>query len=313
MKTGILLTNLGTPAAPTAKAVRKYLAEFLWDPYVVQIPRPLWWLILHGIVLRIRPKKSAQLYQEIWLPEGSPLMVYSQRLAKKLEEKSDIKVALGMRYGEPSLEQALNELRNHKVDRIVVLPLYPQYSTTTTASTFVRIGKILKKWREVPQLNFVKQYFDHYEYIAAIAETIRAQKERDSHLVFSFHGLPKSCVEKGDPYQQQCEMTANLIAANLQLTKEDYSTVFQSRFGAAEWIKPYCDETLRNLPAQGIKNVTVVCPGFPVDCLETLEEIAQQNREIFLQAGGEKFTYIPALNASDPHVELLLSLVNSPI
>lgn len=307
MITGILLTNLGTPSAPTAKAVRKYLAEFLWDPRVVEIPRPLWWLILHGVVLRIRPKKSAKLYQQIWTATGSPLLVNSQRLADKLQKQlgDKFKVALGMRYGEPSIASALEQLRQHKVDRVVVLPLYPQYSAATTASTFDAIAAVLKKWRYVPELNFMQQYFDHPDYIAAIADSIRQQYKSDSHLLFSFHGLPKRCTDLGDPYQQQCQTTAQLVAAQLQLSSDKYSVVFQSRFGAAEWIKPYCDETLRNLPKQGIKNVTVVCPGFAVDCLETLEEIAQQNREIFLQAGGENFHYIPALNDSAAHVVML--------
>lgn len=324
MKTGILLTNLGTPAAPTAKAVRKYLAEFLWDPRVVEIPRPIWWLILHGIVLRVRPKKSAKLYQAIWGAEGSPLLMYSQRLAANLQTQlnassglasrdEEYVIALGMRYGAPSIENALNELRNHKVERIIVLPLYPQYSAATTASTFDAIAKALNKWRYIPQIKFIQQYFNHPKYIAAVANSIAEQKQANSHLVFSFHGLPKRCVDLGDPYQLQSQTTAELIAKKLQLSKENYSVVFQSRFGAAEWLKPYCDEMLRNMPKQGIKDVTLVCPGFAVDCLETLEEIAQQNREIFLQAGGERFSYIPALNDSDQHAELLVNLVNSPL
>lgn len=324
MKTGILLTNLGTPAAPTTKAVRKYLAEFLWDPRVVEIPRPVWWLILHGIVLRVRPKKSAKLYQAIWMEEGSPLLIYSQRLAENLQIKLNAShglsdrdethtVRLGMRYGQPSIENALNELRDHKVDRVIVLPLYPQYSAATTASTFDAIAKTLKKWRYIPQIKFIQQYFNHPEYITAVANSIAEQKRSNSHLVFSFHGLPKRCVDLGDPYQQQSHATAELIAAKLRLSKKDYSVVFQSRFGAAEWLKPYCDETLRSMPKQGIKDVTLVCPGFAVDCLETLEEIAQQNRETFLEAGGEKFSYIPALNDAQQHTELLVSLINNEI
>lgn len=311
MATGILLANLGTPSAPTRKAVRKYLAEFLWDPRVVEIPRPLWWFILHGIVLRVRPKKSAKLYQQIWTAEGSPLLVYSQRLAVALQRQLQDKaiVVLGMRYGEPSIENALNQLHEQRVDRIIVLPLYPQYSATTTASIFDAVAAAFKKWRYLPKLDFIQQYFDQPDYIQAITDSICQQYNPEHHLIFSFHGLPQRCVELGDPYQQQCQKTAELIAANLQLSKANYSVVFQSRFGAAEWLKPYCDVTLRELPKKGIKQVSVVCPGFAVDCLETLEEIAQQNREIFLQAGGEEFTYIPALNDSVAQVDILKKLI----
>lgn len=311
MATGILLANLGTPSAPTHKAVRKYLAEFLWDPRVVEIPRPLWWFILHGIVLRVRPKKSAKLYQQIWTAEGSPLLVYSQRLVMALQKQLQDKavVVLGMRYGEPSIENALNQLHEQRVDRIIVLPLYPQYSATTTASIFDAVAAAFKKWRYLPKLDFVQQYFNQPDYIQAITDSICQQYNPEHHLIFSFHGLPQRCVELGDPYQQQCQKTAELIAANLQLSKANYSVVFQSRFGAAEWLKPYCDVTLRELPKQGTKRVSVVCPGFVVDCLETLEEIAQQNREIFLQAGGEEFAYIPALNDSVAQVDILKKLI----
>lgn len=311
---GILVTNLGTPASPTASALRKYLAEFLWDPRVVEIPRPLWWLILHGIVLRVRPKKSAQLYQKIWTPEGSPLLANSQKLVNQLNLQltslsTEFKVVLGMRYGNPSIAAALAELKQHDVKQIIVLPLFPQYSAATTASTFDAITETVKNWRYIPSIKFISHYFDHASYIDAMAENIRAQHNSKHHLLFSFHGLPKRCIELGDPYQQQCQTTAKLIAEKLQLPPEQYSVAFQSRFGYAEWLQPYCDETLRSLPKQGIKRISVVCPGFAVDCLETLEEIAQQNREIFLNAGGETFHYISALNDTDTHAEFLTQLI----
>jgi len=318
MTIGVLLTNLGTPTAPTAKALRKYLAEFLWDPRVVEIPRPIWWLILNFFVLPLRPKRSAKLYQKIWTAGGSPLLVNSSQLAERLElvlnsEKSkSFKVALGMRYGEPSIAHALNELHQHDIQQIIVLPLYPQYSAATTASTFDAVARAFSKKRYLPELHFISEYYNDPDYIVAIADSIRAhwlKHGSEQHLLFSFHGLPKRCVELGDPYEQQCKTTARLVVENLQLSSEKYSVVFQSRFGAAEWLQPYCDATLRSLPEQGKKNVAVVCPGFAVDCLETLEEIAKQNREIFMQAGGEKFDYIPALNDSVSHVALLAKLI----
>jgi len=329
---GVLVTNLGTPDAPTPSALRRYLAEFLWDPRVVEIPRPLWWLILNGIVLRVRPKKSAQLYQKIWTPEGSPLLVNSRKLVNKLQNKISaetftstsmstgsrlpsrddeglFKVVLGMRYGNPSIKDALEELKQHNVEQIIVLPLFPQYSAATTAATFDAVTETIKTWRYIPSIKFISHYFDHTGYIDIVADSIRAQYNSNHHLVFSFHGLPKRCVELGDPYQQQCQTTAKLIAEKLQLSSEQYTVAFQSRFGYAEWLQPYCDETLRALPQKGIKHISVVCPGFAVDCLETLEEIAQQNREIFLNAGGESFNYIPALNANDKHIEFLTQLI----
>lgn len=312
---GILLTNLGTPTAPTTAAVRRYLAEFLADPRVVEIPRPLWWLILHGIVLRIRPRRSAALYRKIWTTEGSPLLVNSQRLTNALQTElanNNCKVVLGMRYGKPAIAQALNELRAHAVKRIIILPLYPQYSAATTASTYDAVAATLKNWRAIPAIQLLNSYYDQPLYIAAIANSIRNYWQthgQNDHLLFSFHGLPKRCIELGDPYQQQCYATAQLVAEKLQLALEHWSVAFQSRFGAAEWLQPYCDKTLQAMPTQGKKNVAVICPGFAVDCLETLEEIAQQYRTLFLQAGGESFNYIPALNDSTEQVALLKQLI----
>lgn len=324
-KTGILLSNLGTPAAPTSQAVRQYLADFLWDPRVIEIPRPLWWLILHGIVLRIRPRRSAALYKKIWTPAGSPLLVNSQKIKIALQHALDSQtgihesntqteyhVALGMRYGNPSIKDALNELRTANVSRIIILPLYPQYSATTTASTFDAVAQVLKNWRAIPELQLIDNYHQHPAYISAIAAAIKnywQQHGEEDYLLFSFHGLPKRCVTLGDPYQQQCYTTVQLVAAQLQLSAERFMVAFQSRFGAAEWLQPYCDKTLQNLPKQGHKKVAVICPGFAADCLETLEEIAQLNRQLFLDAGGEKFTYIPALNDSAAQILLLNKLI----
>lgn len=316
---GVLVTNLGTPTAPTTAAVRTYLAEFLSDSRVVEIPRPLWWLILHGIVLRIRPKRSAALYQKIWTPEGSPLLVNSQKLVNALQQKfviennNSIKIVLGMRYGQPSIEQALQTLQQANCNKILVLPLFPQYSAATTASVFDAVAKVFRKWRALPELKMLTQYYKHPAYIAAIADSIQQhwQQHGQQHLLFSFHGLPQRCVELGDPYQQQCLATAQLVVEQLQLPQEKYSVVFQSRFGRAQWLQPYCDKTLQAMPAQGIKNVSVICPGFAVDCLETLEEINQLNREIFLNAGGEIFHYIPALNDSAMQANLLKAIISA--
>jgi protoporphyrin/coproporphyrin ferrochelatase len=309
---GVLLTNLGTPEQATTAAVRRYLAEFLADPRVVEIPKFIWRPILHGIVLRTRPKKSAALYKKIWLPEGSPLLIYSQRLTQNLQQylyNQNIIVELGMRYGTPSIATALEKLKQKNISSLIVLPLYPQYAAATTASTFDAVTKVLKTWRYIPKLNFIQEYYTDVSYISAVADSIKKYKPIDHFLLFSFHGLPKRSITLGDPYQQQCLATAQLIAEQLQLNSDQWQVAFQSRFGRTEWLQPYCDQTLRELPKRGIKHVSVVCPGFAVDCLETLEEIAQQNRAIFLQAGGKSFNYIPALNDTDKHINLLADLV----
>jgi len=316
---GILITNLGTPDAPTTSALRRYLNEFLGDPRVVEIPRPLWWLILHGIVLRIRPKRSAALYQKIWTAEGSPLLLNSQNLVKALQQllpAEDFKVVLGMRYGQPSIKEALSVLRQSGCERIIILPLFPQYSAATTASTFDAIADALKTWRVIPELKMITHYFANAFYISALVESIKQHWQLHGEqdlLLFSFHGLPQRCIDLGDPYQQQCLTTAQLVAEHLQLPQAKWSVVFQSRFGYAQWLKPYCADTLQTLPGKGIKSVSVICPGFAVDCLETLEEINQLNRELFLKAGGEKFFYIPALNDSVVQVDLLAEIIKSGV
>jgi ferrochelatase len=311
---GVLLINLGTPSAPTPAAVRKYLAEFLSDRRVVELPASLWQPLLKLIILPIRSRRSAKLYQSIWMDEGSPLAVYSQKLAEKVQKSlgNEYKLILAMRYGESSIQAGLKELLAAGVQSITILPLYPQYSAATTASCFDRISQLLQSSRVIPNVHFISSYFGHPLYIQAMAHTLKEyRKEHDkrSYLLFSFHGLPQRCVELGDPYQQQCVSTARLVAEQLQLSANEYQVVFQSRFGKATWLQPYCDVVLQQLPSRGVKHVTVICPGFAVDCLETLEEISKRYRQLFFQAGGESFTYIPALNDSVEQVQLLTSLV----
>ncbi|MDX1251493.1 MAG: ferrochelatase [Gammaproteobacteria bacterium] len=316
--TGLLVTNLGTPDAPTTPALRRYLAEFLWDPRIVEIPRPVWWLILHGVILPFRPKRSAHAYQSIWTDEGSPLLAISRRQAAALQAALEqqfsgpVKVVLGMRYGNPSIADALHELRKAHARRILVLPLYPQYAAATTASTFDAVADELKTWRWVPELRMVQHYQDDPLYIAALAASIReswAAHGQAERLLFSFHGIPKRSFLAGDPYFCECQKTARLVAEQLQLPAERWQVTFQSRLGKAEWLKPYTDKTLEAWGKEGVKSVDVVCPGFSADCLETLEEIAMLNRGIFLEAGGEKYRYIPALNDRPDHIQALAALV----
>ena len=315
---GILLTNLGTPAAPTPAALRSYLREFLSDPRVVEIPKPLWWFILNGFILPFRPKRSAKIYQKIWTAQGSPLLTHMQQLTTKLEQQlaltlaRPIKIALGMRYGNPSIAEGLTQLRQANARQILLLPLYPQYASATTGSSFDAISNSLKTWRFVPEIRFINQYADFAPYIEVLANRIRqhwqTQGQRN-HLLFSFHGIPKRSQLAGDPYYCYCHKTARLVTEKLELAVEDWSLVFQSRFGKAEWLQPYCDKTLAQLPSKGITEVDMICPGFAVDCLETLEEIDMQNRNLFLAAGGKKFHYIPALNAQDDHIEVIAQLI----
>ncbi len=316
--TGILLTNLGTPTAPTAAAVRRYLAEFLWDPRVVELPRPLWWLVLHGVILRVRPGKSARKYEKIWTDEGSPLLVVGRRQAQAITQElqescpGPVKLALSMRYGEPSIPAALRELRAAGARRLLILPLYPQYSATTVASTFDAISKELRTWRWLPELRMITHYHDYPPYISAVAHSILdawGEEGPVERLLFSFHGLPKRNLLAGDPYHCECHKTARLVAEELNMAEGDWAVSFQSRFGGAEWLQPYTGKILQDWARAGIKNVAVICPGFPADCLETLEEINMENRKLFLNAGGEQFRYIPALNDSRWHIEMLVKLI----
>ncbi len=314
---GVLLVNLGTPDEPTTAAVRRYLAEFLWDPRVIEAPRPLWWLILNGVILRTRPKRSAHAYQKVWTPAGSPLMVESRALADAVAGRlgsrlgDRVRVELAMTYGNPSIPAALERLRGDNVQRLLVLPMYPQYSATTTASIFERVTRELAQWRWLPELRMVNQYWEEDAYVAAVADSIAGHwRERGrSHLLFSFHSIPKRYFVAGDPYHCFCQGTARRVAARLGLAEGEWSVGFQSRFGREEWLKPYVDLLLHEYAEQGPKRVTVVCPGFATDCLETLEEIAMQNREAFLALGGEAFDYVPCLNSSEPQVALYEQVV----
>ncbi|MDD2767104.1 MAG: ferrochelatase [Methylococcus sp.] len=312
VRVGVLLVNLGTPDAPTPKAVRRYLREFLSDPRVVEIPRALWWLILNLIVLRVRPKKSARAYRSIWTERGSPLLMLTQDLRDALASDTRFAaVEAAMRYGTPSIRSKLEVLKT-QADTLVVLPLYPQYSAATTGSVFDAVCGAVKPWRYIPSLHFISDYYRAPAYLEAVAASIRSfwqDHGRPERLLFSFHGLPQRCTDLGDPYASQCKDTARKIAGLLELSDGEWLLAYQSRFGRAEWLKPYCIDSLRELPAQGIRQVDVVCPGFAVDCLETLEEIAIANREEFLKAGGERYRYIPALNANPAHADVLVSLL----
>ena len=314
---GVLLVNLGTPDESTTAAVRRYLAEFLWDPRVIEAPRPLWWLILNGIILRTRPKRSAHAYQKVWTPAGSPLMVESRALAEALALRLDsrlgdrVRVELAMTYGNPSMPAALERLRRDNVQRLLVLPMYPQYSATTTAAIFERVTGELARWRWIPELRMVNQYWEEDAYVAAVADSVAAhwRVHGRKHLLFSFHSIPRRYFIAGDPYHCFCQGTARRVADRLGLADGEWSVGFQSRFGREEWLKPYVDLLLHEYAEKGPKQVTVVCPGFATDCLETLEEIAMQNREAFLAHGGESFDYVPCLNSSEPHVALYEQLV----
>ena len=314
-KPGVLLANLGSPTAPTVPAVRKFLKDFLGDPRVVNLPRPIWLFILYCFVLPFRPKKSAKAYQKIWTEHGSPLVYLTALLSDKLAAKLSLKgieVAYAMRYGEPSIAKQLRQFKEAGVDNVVILPLYPQYSSTTTASIYDDVIKELNQWRHLPSFQFVSDYHQYDGYITAVAEAIQAHWQaqgRNELLVMSFHGLPEMLTKLGDPYYYQCQATAKLIAEKLGVDDKQWLLVFQSRFGKAEWLKPYCADTLAALPGQGVKSVDLVCPGFAVDCLETLEEIAMENQHVFLEAGGEKYSYIAALNDSDRHVDALSKLL----
>jgi len=312
---GLLLVNLGTPDSPSRADVRRYLKEFLSDPRVVEGSRIAWWLVLNGIILNTRPKKSSAAYQKIWTSDGSPLLYFTQRQRDALQQQlgAQVKVVMAMRYGNPSIAAGLNELKQAGCSRILLFPLYPQYSATTTGSVFDAVSNELQQWRWIPELRMINQYYDHPDYINALADSVRAfQKENGTpdKLLMSFHGLPRSYTEAGDPYASQCEQTAALLGDALALETSRWLLTYQSRVGPREWLQPYTDETLKQLPGQGIKNIQVICPGFAVDCLETLEEIAMQNRDIFLSAGGEKYDYIPCLNDDPAHIETLAKLAH---
>jgi ferrochelatase len=314
----VLITNLGTPDAPSTAAVRRYLAEFLSDTRVVDLPRWLWLPVLHGVILRLRPRRSAAAYREVWTPEGSPLLVNSRRQAAALEDaltgswEGDVRVALGMRYGTPSIRAALKELLDRGARRVLVLPLYPQYSASTTGSTYDALLAALSEERRMPDLRIVSSYHDQVGYIDALADSVReARGEQDAgrRLLMSFHGLPRRYCDAGDPYYEQCLETASLVAARLGEPADNWALAFQSRVGREEWLRPYTEDLLREWARSGVRNVDVLCPGFSADCLETLEEIAMRGADLFRASGGESLRYIPALNDRPDHIRVLADIV----
>lgn len=316
--TGILLVNLGTPEEPTSPAVRRFLKQFLSDPRVIEYPRWLWWLILNGVILTIRPARSAAAYRKIWTDEGSPLMLFSKSIAEGMQQELDarfpgaVNVELAMSYGDPSVDTAVDRLLARGARRLLVLPMYPQYSGTTTASVIDAVARKFNQLRWIPEARFINQYHDEPGYISALAASIREyweQNGRGEKLMFSFHGVPKQTLINGDPYHCQCQKTARLVAETLELGDDDWLLTFQSRVGREEWLNPYTDETVEKLGKQGLRRLDVVCPGFSTDCLETLEEIAMQNAELFVESGGKSLHYIPALNARRDHITFLADLV----
>ncbi len=317
---GVLMVNMGTPDSSNTADVRRYLAEFLADPRVVEMPRLLWMSILHGVILRVRPRRSAHAYARVWTERGSPLMDNTLRQARALQQtlqgrfRVPVKLVPAMRYGAPSVAEGLRELQASRARRILVLPMYPQYSATTTASVFDAVTAELRTWRWVPEMRFINQYHDHPGYADALVSSIRTHWDthaRPDRLLFSFHGIPREYFLNGDPYHCQCHKTARVVAEQLGLAGDQWQLSFQSRVGAKEWLKPYTEHTLREWGAAGVGHVQVVCPGFSADCLETLEEIAVENRGYFLAAGGKDYGYIPALNDSPDHIQALADLVQA--
>ncbi len=315
-KTAILLVNLGTPDAPTPQAVRAYLKEFLSDTRVIEIPKLIWQIILRVFVLTTRPKRVAHAYQSVWTQDGSPLLAILKAQVKALqtslqETNQSVPVFAAMTYGTPNIKTVMGKLNEQGFERFIVLPLYPQYSATTTAAVFDKIASLMNKWRNIPELIFIKDYYQHPLYIKALADSVRAfwaEHGRADKLLMSFHGIPKPYADKGDPYADQCRQTATLLAVELGLSATEWAISFQSRFGAQEWLKPYTDELLSEWGEQGV-SVQVISPAFSADCLETLEELAVENRDNFMQAGGKHYAYIPALNAHASHIAMMNEIV----
>lgn len=317
-KVGVLLTNLGTPDSPSIADVRKYLDEFLSDPRVVKLPRLLWWPILNFIILNTRPKRSAAAYQKVWTKTGSPLLEISKQQASAIKtalqkiNNNNIVLELAMRYGNPSISHGLDNLKARGVEKVIVLPLYPQFSDTTTSSTRDAVELNKQKTGFPQHYQFIEHYYNHPAYIAALASSVREHwenNERAEKIVMSFHGIPADYIDAGDPYAEQCTQTAKLLADALNLKQDEWLLTFQSRMGAKKWLQPYTDKTLAELASNGIKNIQIMCPGFSADCLETLEEIQMENREVFMQAGGEHYAYIPCLNDRADHIDFLASLI----
>ncbi|GJL76216.1 ferrochelatase [Nitrosomonas sp.] len=319
-KTGVLLINLGTPEAPTAKALRPYLKEFLSNSRVIEIPRLIWWPILHGFILPFRPKQSAEKYALIWMPEGSPLKVHTERQTKLLAQalhgttSPAPVVEYAMNIGSPSVADILNKMKNEGCNRILVIPLFPQYAASSTAAAMDAVFAVLEKMRDMPAIRTVKQYHDHPGYIAALAKNIRDywdQHGKPDKLIISFHGVPRKTLDKGDPYHCFCHKTGRLVAEALNLNSEQYQVCFQSRFGRAEWLQPYTAQTLEQLGKAQTNRVDIVCPGFVSDCLETLEEIAIEGKKTFTEAGGKDYHYIPCLNERDDWIAALADIAKS--
>jgi ferrochelatase len=313
-KKGVLIAYLGTPDSPNVLSVRRYLKEFLSDPRIIEVPKIIWWFVLNIFILNFRSFNSARLYKSIWTEGGSPLLVNCIKIKEKVQKSlpSNYQVALGMRYGNPSIKSALNELKEANCRDIEVITLFPHYSATTVGSIFDAVSTEIKSWRWVPSVKFLNSYHDNPLLIEILSKRIKKSFEsqgKPDKLVFSYHSIPKKYFDSGDPYHCLCQKTSRLIAEKLSLDEKDYITAFQSRFGPSEWLKPYTSETMKSLPKEGIKSVQVVSPGFGVDNLETLQEIDIENKEYFEDAGGENFHYIPCLNDDDDHVEFLISLI----
>jgi len=322
MKTAIILINFGTPEAATEQAVRCYLKEFLWDPRIVQIPRFIWWFILNFIVLKSRPAKSAQAYQRVWMDEGSPLKVYSIKIQQKLQLLADKKypnkydVILAMRYGEPSINSVVKQLENKGYEEIIVFPLYPQQATSSTGTAWHAFQQAIKQWEQPIKNRLIPAYYQNKAYITALADSVRehwSENGSTGMLLISFHGVPERTIKQGDPYLEHCTATGLALAEKLGLKSDQWQMVFQSRFGKGGWVKPYCIDVLQQMPKKGVTALDVICPGFAVDCLETLDEMVVENRDVFLAAGGDKYNYISALNDKNQHIEALLSLIESKV
>ena len=315
--TGILLTNLGTPDAPNAKSLKIYLNEFLSDQRVIELPKFFWKIILHGIILQTRPSRSAKAYKSIWTEKGSPLLNIATKQLEHVKKKlsSDFPntvFALGMRYGNPSINSALKNFQKKNIRRLLILPLFPQYCAATTGSTFDHVTNILQNWRWVPEMRFINQYFEEENYIKAIVDSIDKfwiKNEKPQKIIFTYHGIPKSYHIKGDPYHCFCLKTSRMVREQMQLKEEEVLTTFQSRFGRQEWLQPYTSETLKKLPSEGIKKIHIISPGFSSDCLETLEELEVENRKYFIEAGGETYKYIPCLNDNSLHIKMISELI----
>ncbi|EKM7176432.1 ferrochelatase [Cronobacter sakazakii] len=314
VKSGVLLVNLGTPQAPTPAAVKRYLKQFLSDRRVVDVPRFIWWPLLRGVILPLRSPRVAKLYKSIWMEEGSPLMVYSRRQEKALSAAlGDVPVALGMSYGQPSLDSAVQKLLDQHVDHIIVLALYPQYSCSTVAAVWDELARITARYRKLPSMTLIRDYACEPAYISALAQSVQRSFEKHGEpdlLLLSYHGIPQRYADEGDDYPQRCRDTTRELVSALGIAPEKVMMMFQSRFGREPWLTPYTDETMKMLGEKGVKHIQVMCPGFSSDCLETLEEIAEQNREIFIEAGGEKYEYIPALNDEPAHIAMMKELVD---